>query len=137
MGIPGYGVDAAVAPDAQEDLRFDGLGRAAHGGVRLLPAGDGVGLVGPQHVESRGGGIPVGWDMAEGERAADVGVGAGRRRARRGPVQGARDVVGGEGAVSTGERGDQGEGVAGGSGWAPVEDFAVAGPLEGGPQSGC
>ncbi|WP_327245129.1 hypothetical protein [Streptomyces sp. NBC_01320] len=34
------GVDAAVAPDAQEDLRFDGLDRAAYGGVRLLPAGD-------------------------------------------------------------------------------------------------
>lgn len=128
------GVDAAVDPDAQEDVRLDGLDRAADVGAGVLPSGDGVGLVGPQDIEARGGGVAVRWDVAEGERAAGVGVGAGvvERGGQAEAVPGERegDAVGGEGTVGVRERGDQGEGVAACAGRASVEDSALTGPLE-------
>lgn len=106
------GVDAAVDPDAQENLRLDGLDRAAYGGVGLLPSGDGVGLVGPQDIEARGGGVSVRRDVAEDERAAGVGVGAGvvegGGQAEAVPGEREGEAVGGEGPVGVCERGDQG-----------------------------
>lgn len=65
-GLPLGGVarlDAADASDPQEALRLDGPDQAAHGSVRLPPAGDGVHLVGPEDVESRGE-APVGRDVS-------------------------------------------------------------------------
>ncbi|ATZ22071.1 hypothetical protein ACFZBM_39360 [Streptomyces lavendulae] len=66
-GLPLGGVaggDSAADPDPQENLCFEGLDRAADGCVRLRPAGDGAGLVGPEDVEPRGGGVPVGRSRA-------------------------------------------------------------------------
>ncbi|WP_406739577.1 hypothetical protein OG365_40990 (plasmid) [Streptomyces sp. NBC_00853] len=75
------GLDASVDPDAQEDLGFGGLDRAAYGRVGLLPSGEGVDLVGVEDVEARGDGVRVGWDVPQEEYAAGVGVGRAWSRA--------------------------------------------------------
>ncbi|WP_150211689.1 hypothetical protein [Streptomyces venezuelae] len=93
------GVDSAVNPDAEEDLGRGGLDRAAHGRVGVLASGEGVGLVRCEDVEAWGDGVGVGWDMTQGEGAADVGVGLevieGGVEAVAGPGQGCREGVGG------------------------------------------
>ncbi|MFJ4741096.1 hypothetical protein [Streptomyces sp. NPDC088775] len=104
------GVDSAVDPDAQEDLRLGGLDGAADVGARVLPSRERVDLVRGEDVEARGDGVRLGRDVPQDERAAGVRVGAGVVEGGVEPVAGpgesGGEAVSGEGAVGVCERGD-------------------------------
>ncbi|MFG2630836.1 hypothetical protein [Streptomyces sp. NPDC048473] len=128
------GVNAAVDPDAEEDLGLHGLDGAADVRTGVLPPGDGFRLIGAQDIEARGGRVPVGRNVPQDESAAGVGVGVRvvecDVEAGAGPGQGERDAVGRQGAFGVRECGDQGQRVAGGAGPSAGRDFPLTGKLE-------
>lgn len=59
------GVDAAVDPDAQEDLRLGGLDGAADAGAGVLPSRGASTWCGGEDVEARGDGVRLGRDVPQ------------------------------------------------------------------------